>query len=116
MSFVKHLLFWPVTAPLFLTRFSLGKVQDAVREELTDESRIREDLLELQLRLELGEIDEGEYARREAELMAALREARRWRDRFGMPTRGGPVRVAGAGEELGAGGEGAGPGGDGEAG
>ncbi len=94
MGFLKHLLFWPVSGPLFLTRFSLDKVRDSVREELTDESRVREDLLALQMELELGEIDEEEYARREAELMEDLREVREWRRRFGMGVRGGPVRVA----------------------
>ena len=26
MGFLKHLLFWPVTGPMYLTEFSLGKV------------------------------------------------------------------------------------------
>lgn len=99
MGFLKHLLFWPVTGPLFLTRFSLDRVRERVREELTDEDRVREDLLALQMELELGEIDEEEYERREAELMRQLREVREWRRRFGMGVRGGPVRVAGTGDE-----------------
>lgn len=94
MGLLKHLLFWPVTGPLFLTRFSLDKVRDTVRDELTDESRVREELMALQLELELGEIDEETYVEREAELMRELREVRRWRRRFGMGVRGGPVRVA----------------------
>jgi hypothetical protein len=36
MGILKHLLFWPVTGPLFLIDFSLGKVEGVVREELTD--------------------------------------------------------------------------------
>ncbi len=96
MGFLKHLLFWPVTGPLFLTEFSLGKVEGVVREQLTDESAVKAELLELQLRLELGEVDDAEYARQEAALMERLREVREWRERFGMGVAGGLVRVAGS--------------------
>ena len=94
MGFLKHLLFWPVTGPMYLTEFSLSKVQGVVREELTDDNRIKEDLLNLQLRLEMGDIDDEEYVAEEARLMAQLREIRRWREEFGMATRGGVVQVA----------------------
>ena len=39
-------------------------------------------------------IDDAEYARREATLMQRLRDVREWRERLGMATAGGPVRVA----------------------
>lgn len=98
MGILKHLLFWPVTGPTFLTRFSLERLQGLVREELTDDARVKEALLELQLALELGEIDEAGYAREEARLMEELREVRRWREEFGMGTGGGVVRVPKPGE------------------
>ena len=94
MGLLKHLLFWPVTGPAFLARFSLDKVQDTVRAELTDDARIKEELLALQMELELGEIDDDEYVRREAGLMQQLREVREWREQFGMGIAGGPVRMA----------------------
>jgi hypothetical protein len=99
MGLLKHLLFWPVTGPTFLARFSLEKVQGVVRDELTDDTRVKEALLDLQLRLELGEIDDAEYEREEARLMDELREVRRWREEFDLGTRGGVVRVAGEAEE-----------------
>jgi len=99
MGLFKHLLFWPVTGPAFLARFSLEKVQGVVREELTDEGRVKEALLDLQLQLELGEIDDESYEREEARLMEELREVRRLREELGMGTRGGVVRVAGEEEE-----------------
>ena len=102
MGLLKHLLFWPVTGPTFLTRFSLGKVGDTVRAELTDDAPVREDLLALQMQLELGEIDDDEYLAEEAALMQRLRDVRRWREEFGMSTAGGPVRVAGGGTGRGA--------------
>jgi hypothetical protein len=94
MGLLKHLLFWPVTGPLFLLDFSLDKVEGVIRDELTDDSPIKAELLELQLLLELGDIDDDEYTARETALMARLRDVRDWRERFGMGVSGGPVRVA----------------------
>lgn len=94
MGLLKHLLFWPVTGPKFLTEFSLEKVNEVVRDNLTDDTPIKEELLMLQLRLESGEIDDDEYVAEEARLMAALRDVRHWREQYGMGLSGGPVRVA----------------------
>lgn len=99
MGLLKHLLFWPVTGPSYLTRFSLEKVEGAVRTELTDDTSVKRDLMELQMQLELGDITDDEYVEREAAVMARLRAVREWRERFGMATAGGLVRVAGDGGE-----------------
>lgn len=96
MGLLKHLLFWPVTGPLFLTEFSMNKVQGVVRDELTDDTRIKAELMELQLQLELGDIDDDQYVAAEADLMLQLREIREWREEFGMGVSGGPVRVQGS--------------------
>jgi hypothetical protein len=69
-------------------------VQHVVEEELTDDSSVKQELMELQMLLELGDIDDEEYVEREAALMARLREVREWRERLGKGTTGGPVRVA----------------------
>lgn len=100
MGLLKHLLFWPVTGPEFLIKFSLGKVEDAAREQLTDDQSVKEELLALQMELELGEVDDEEYVAREAALMQRLRDVRHWREQFGMSTGGGPVRVARAEEGM----------------
>jgi len=50
--------------------------------------------MELQMKLELGDITDDEYVEREAVLMARLREVRAWRERLGKATSGGPVRVS----------------------
>lgn len=94
MGFLKHLLFWPVTGPIYLAEFSLEKVQGVVRQELTDEHRVKEGLMDLQLRLEMGEIDDEQYLEEEARFMAQLREVRHWQEQFGMGVRGGVVQVA----------------------
>ena len=94
MGLLTNLLFFPIAGPVHGIRWSLRNIQRVVEEELTDDSRVKEDLMELQLLLELGDIDDAEYRRREAELMERLREVRQWRERLGMGTPSGPVRVA----------------------
>jgi hypothetical protein len=74
----------------------MDKVEGVVREQLTDDSAVKAELLELQLALELGDITDEEYVQREATLMYRLREIREWREQFGMGVSGGPVRVAGS--------------------
>ena len=94
MGLLKHLLFWPVTGPKFLIDFAVGQVEGVVKENLTDDTEVKSELMELQLLLELGDIDDDEYVRREAALMQRLREIREWRERYGMGVSGGAVRVA----------------------
>ena len=65
-----------------------------MEEELTDDTPVKQELMELQMQLELGDIDDAEYVRREAAFMERLREVREWRERLGKGVSGGPVRVA----------------------
>ena len=69
MFFIDDLLLAPVTG----FKFILGQIQKMADSELNDETVIKEQLLELQMRLELEEVSEEEYAEREAELFARLR-------------------------------------------
>lgn len=94
MGFVKHLLLWPVTAPLAIARFAARQVEGVAHRELTDDGRVKEDLLALQMELEIGAIDEAEYLRREAEIMERLRETREWRVRLGMEEEWAPMEIA----------------------
>ena len=95
MGLLTNLLFFPVTGPVAGIRWSLRKVQQVVEEELTDDTPVKQELMELQMQLELGDIDDAEYVRREAEIMARLRDVRSWRERLGKSVAGGPVRVTG---------------------
>jgi hypothetical protein len=94
MGLLSKVLFFPITGPVAGIRWSLGQVQRVVEEQLVDDSPIKQELMELQMLVELGDIDDEEYIRREAVLMQRLREVREWRERLGMATAGGPVRVA----------------------
>jgi hypothetical protein len=55
-------------------RFVLDKVAAAAEAELNDDSVLREQLLEAQMRLELGEISDAEFADIERGILARLRE------------------------------------------
>jgi hypothetical protein len=57
-------------------KFVFTKLAEAVDAELNDESVVREELLAAQMRLELGELDEAEFAERERALLQRLREIR----------------------------------------
>jgi hypothetical protein len=94
MGLLTNILLAPFLGPIYGTKWTLDKVDRVVREELTDDTPIKEDLMALQMQLEMGEIDDAEYVHRESEIMQRLRDVREWREKLGMATSGGPVRVA----------------------
>lgn len=69
MFFIDDLLLAPVNG----FKFILNQIQKMADQELNDDTLIKEQLLELQMRLELEEISEEDYAAQEAELFARLR-------------------------------------------
>ena len=57
-------------------RFVLDKIAAVVDTELNDETALHEQLLAAQMRLELGEITEDEFAALESDILVHLREIR----------------------------------------
>ena len=55
-------------------KWVLGKIAAAVDEQMNDAEGLREQLLAAQMRLELGEISEEEFAKTEREVLARIRE------------------------------------------
>jgi len=55
-------------------RFVLDKVVAAAEAEAQDDSALRDQLLEAQMRLELGEISEEEFVEIERDVIARMRE------------------------------------------
>jgi hypothetical protein len=55
-------------------RFVLGKVVAAAEAEMQDDSALREQLLEAQMRLELGELSPEEFGAIEQDVLARIRE------------------------------------------
>jgi gas vesicle protein GvpG len=58
-------------------RFVLDKVAAAAEAEANDDSALRDQLLEAQMRLELGEITSEEFAEIERDVLAAIRKIKR---------------------------------------
>ena len=71
----------------------LDKVIAAVEAEMNDDSALRNQLLEAQMRLELGEISESEFAAIERDVLAAIRENKR--PQQGALTRSPDDRITG---------------------
>jgi Gas vesicle protein G len=74
-------------------RFVLDKVALAADQEANDEGAIRETLLEAQMRLDLGELSEQEFAAIEGDLLKRLRDARGQAPSLDL--RSGRVKVTG---------------------
>lgn len=73
MFLIDDILLAPVNAVVWLG----GKINEIVEKEISDEGTIKEKLMELQMRLELDEISEEEYNRREKELLTRLEAGRK---------------------------------------
>ena len=70
------LLLLPITGPIAGFRWVMTTIQKMADEELMNDEPWKERLIELQMRLELGEISEDEYAAEEAVVFQALRDIR----------------------------------------
>ena len=68
MFLIDDLLLAPIKGVVWLGR----KINDVVEKELYDEERIKEKLMELQLRFEMEEISGEEYNKQEKELLSRL--------------------------------------------
>jgi hypothetical protein len=55
-------------------KFVLTRLAEAVETEMYDESHLKDELLAAQMKLELGEIDDEEFAAIEEQVLAGLRE------------------------------------------
>ena len=76
MGLLTGLLTLPL-APVRGTVWIAERVAEQAERELGDETAIRRQLVELEMRYDIGEIDDGEYARAEDELLGRLSAARR---------------------------------------
>lgn len=70
------LLGLPFSLPASGIKFAFDKVLEMAEHELNSEEPIKEELLEMQIALEEGRMDERAYTARETVLLARLREIR----------------------------------------
>lgn len=70
------LLTLPLTLPASGIKYVFERIADITDEEMNSEEPIKEQLLQLQIDLEEGRVDEDAYAANETVLLARLREIR----------------------------------------
>jgi hypothetical protein len=68
MFLIDSILLAPLKTVVWMGR----KLNDMAQKELYDEGRIKEQLMRLQVQLELGQITEQQYNRKEKELLDRL--------------------------------------------
>jgi hypothetical protein len=74
MAFIiDDILFSPIKFTIWLAE----KLRETAYREMTDESRLHEALLQLQMRHEMGEIDEKTYEQEETRIMDELEAIRK---------------------------------------
>ena len=73
---IDDILLLPFTAPMSGIKWVMRTIQKMADEELMNDQPWKERLIELQMRLELGEINEEDYGREEAIVFQALRDIR----------------------------------------
>ena len=76
MGFLTNLLTFPVTGPIKGVMWIAEKVAEEADKKLYDEDTVRGQLMEMELRLDLGEISEEEYMEAEEVLLGRLRVIR----------------------------------------
>ena len=70
------ILLLPIKGPISGFKWIMNTIQKMADEELMNDQPWKERLIELQMRLELGEISEEEYTQEEAVVFQALRDIR----------------------------------------
>ena len=82
MLIIDRVLLLPITGPIAGIRWCMKQVVNMAEHELMDDGAVKDELLELQMALETGDISEEDYTAREAVLMRRLREIREYRARL----------------------------------
>ena len=82
MFLLDDLLMLPMRLPIAGFNWIMKQIQTMANEELLNDQPWKERLIELQMRLEVGEISEEEYSEAEAQVFQALREIRARREQM----------------------------------
>ena len=80
MFLIDDLLLLPFKAPVSGFRWIMKQIQTMADNELMDDQVWKERLIELQMRLEVGEISEEDFTAEEAVIFQRLREIRMMRE------------------------------------
>jgi hypothetical protein len=74
------LLGLPFSLPAAGVKFVFNQLIETAEQEMMDDGPVKEALLELQMKLEEGEIEEDDFAEQELALFQRLREIRAYRE------------------------------------
>jgi hypothetical protein len=85
------LLMLPYSLPAAGIKYCFNKVIEMAETELTDDTAVKEELLLLNERYDQGEIDEAEFKRQEAPLLARYSEIRSYRKQLAEERLGGII-------------------------
>ena len=89
MFLLDDILMLPMKLPIAGFNWIMKQIQTMANEELLNDQPWKERLIELQMMLEVGDINEEDYTREEAIVFQALREIRARREELARQQRGG---------------------------
>jgi len=76
-DFLTDILTFPILGMPRMVHWVAKKIAETAEQDEMDEGKLQGDLLELQMRYELGEIDDDEYAEQETAILDRLSAIRR---------------------------------------
>ena len=80
------MIFSLLSLPLDGIKFVFNTIAKVAEEQYTDDAPLKEQLLELQVKLDSGEITEDQYVEEEARILRSLRDIQNYkREKAGLP-------------------------------
>jgi hypothetical protein len=79
MGWLSKVLTFPVSLPVDAALWTARKLAERAEEVYYDEAPIRAALMELEMKLDLGEIDEESFEQEETMLLQRLKEIREYK-------------------------------------
>jgi hypothetical protein len=79
MGWLAKVLTFPVSLPVDAALWTARKLAERAEEVYYDEAPIRAALMELEMKLDLGEIDEESFEQEETQLLQRLKEIREYK-------------------------------------
>jgi hypothetical protein len=76
MNILARILTFPFTAPIDTAMWTARKLAERAEEVFYDDAPVRAALMELEMKLDLGEIDEAQFEEEETILLERLKEIR----------------------------------------
>lgn len=86
MGLLSEVLLFPVLGPVHGLSFILRQIQQQAEEEWLDEGKIQNQLMQLGLQYDLGEITESDYLAQETALLERLSEIREYKEVLAQET------------------------------